>query len=145
MKRRLNWILPTAAAALLATACGSDNSGLSGGAAGTSGTAGTNVPGTPTGGSGGKGTTTTTSDICSGKGPIVTIPGKTTSGSYQTCTGSIAETRFVNALCTCKNASITGYIRTRAFDSAQGTSVDLGGSVGINGAYLNSYGFTDVG
>ena len=145
MTRRLNWILPTAAAALLATACGSDNSGLSGGAAGTSGTAGTSVPGTPTGGSGGKGTTTTTSDICSGKGPIVTIPGKTTSGSYQTCTGSIAETRFVNALCTCKNASITGYLRTRAFDSAQGTSVDLGGSVGINGAYLNSYGFTDVG
>jgi hypothetical protein len=110
------------------------------------GSAGAIASGTSTGGtSGGKGNTTTASDICSGKGPIVTIPGKTTSGSYQTCTGRIAETRFVNALCTCKNASIAGYLRTRAFDSAHGTSVDQGGSVGINQSYLNSAGFSDIG
>ncbi len=121
MRQGLSLILTTAAVALFTTACptvGPVNSGGSGNPA---------------------------SDICSGKGPIVTIPGATTTGTYNTCTGQIAETRFVNALCTCNDAHINGYLRTRAFDSAQGTTPDLGGSVGINQTYLNAAGFTDVG
>jgi hypothetical protein len=147
MRHGTNWILAAAAAALLTSACGTDDSGIaSGSGAQSAAGAGGHLGGAAgAGGGSGKGTTATASDICSGKGPIVTIPGPKTTGSYQTCTGSIAETRFVNALCTCKNASVTGYLRTRAFDSAQGTSVDLGGSVGINGTYLNSVGFSDIG
>lgn len=142
-----------AAAALLAAACGVDNDGVgeSSGTGGGSGSGGKSTAGgsgkngtAGTGGTGDKGGASS-SDICSGKGPIVTIPGPTSSGSYQTCTGRIAETHFVNALCTCKNASITGYLRTRAFDSSTAMTADLGGSVGINQTYLNSAGFTDVG
>src|SRR5512140_920494 len=145
MKHGLDWISAAVAAALLTAACGVDDQGMSGGTGGTAGSQSGKGGSNGKGGSPGGGSSGTASDICSGKGPIVTIPGTTTTGSYQTCTGRIAETRFVNALCTCKNASITGYLRTQAFDSAQGLTPDLGGSVGINQTYLNSVGFTDVG
>jgi hypothetical protein len=118
---------------MLLGACGSnapDTTGTSG--KGGSGSAGNWTPTSPA------------SDICSGKGPIVTIPGTTVSGSYQTCTGRIAESHFSNALCTCQNANIDGYLNSRAFNSKQGSSVDAGGSVGINQAYVTA-GFTDVG
>jgi hypothetical protein len=120
----------------------------------TSGSATVSILGIPISGIGNKGATNTngnnnpvsgSADLCGGKGPIVTIPGTTTTVAYDTCTGRIAETRFVNALCTCKNASITGYLRTRAFDSKKGMTEEAGGSVGINHTYLNSAGFTDVG
>jgi hypothetical protein len=141
MRKALNWITGLAAGAMLLSACGSnlpDPAGAS--TAGNSGSGGS-------GGSGAAGNWTPTapsSSICSGKGPIVIIPATTVSGSYQTCTGSIAESHFSNALCTCKDANVAGYLRSRAFDSKKGTSVDLGGSVGINQTYVTA-GFTDVG
>jgi len=102
----------------------------------------------PVGGSSGKSSSASSSaanDICSGKGPVVTIPATTTTSSYKTCTGKLAETHFVSALCTCENATVAGYLRTRAFNSKQGTSLDLGGSVGVNQTYAITEGFTDVG
>jgi hypothetical protein len=139
MRNALNWITGLAAGTVLLTACGS-------GLPGPGGTSGNPSAGGTSGGGAATGSTSTgpSSGICSGKGPIVTIPGTTVSGSYQTCTGSIAETHFSNALCTCKNANVAGYLRSRAFNSKKGTSVDLGGSVGINQTYVTA-GFTDVG
>lgn len=145
MKRAFNWILVVGASTLFAAACGVDDSGTQGTANGQGGTAVTSGGSGSSGGGASNGTPSAAADICSGKGPIVTVPGGSGTGSYQTCTGRIAETHFVGALCTCKNASITGYLRTRAFDSSKNTSSDLGGTVGINGTYLNSAGFTDVG
>jgi hypothetical protein len=132
-----------AAAGLLAAGCSTDNEGIGGSTSAGGASGGTGKGSVTSGGGGGK--TGASADLCSGKGPIVTVPGTTGTASYQTCTGRIAETHFVNALCTCKNASITGYLRTRAFDSSQSMTADLGGSVGINQTYLNSAGFTDVG
>jgi hypothetical protein len=133
MRQTLPWITGLAAGTLLLGACGSNGPDPAGsGGKGGSGSAGNWTP------------TASPSDICSGKGPIVTIPATTVSGSYQTCTGRIAESHFANALCTCENANVAGYLRSRAFDSKKGTSVDLGGSVGINQTYVTA-GFTDVG
>ena len=140
MRHKLSLITGLAASAMLLAACGSSTP--------TQGT-GQNV--NNTGGSGSKGSsadnwtqTAPASSLCSGKGTIVTIPATTVSGSYQTCTGRIAESHFMNALCTCQDAHVAGYLRSRAFNSKKGTSVDLGGSVGINQTYVTA-GFTDVG
>jgi hypothetical protein len=51
----------------------------------------------------------------------------------------------VSALCTCENATVAGYLRTRAFNSKKGTTLDLGGSVGVNQTYAITEGYTDVG
>lgn len=91
-------------------------------------------------------TTSAAADVCSGKGPVVTIPG--TAGTIDMCTGSLAETRFLNALCTCNDATVAGYLRTRGFDSRRGPSSSTnigGGSVGINHDYVITTGYTDVG
>ena len=144
MRHTLSWITGLAAGAVLMAAC-DDSSGIgSASTAGKSGKSGNNgVSGS--GGSGsGNWTPSPSSDVCSGKGPIVTIPATTVSGAYQTCTGRIAESHFSNALCTCENANVAGYLRSRAFDSKKGTSVDLGGSVGINQTCVTA-GFADVG
>jgi len=133
----LDRVSPTASAALLATACGEvDYPGTWSGRGGKGGNAGTGVPGCPSGGSGGEPSSTAAFDLCSDKETIVTIPGKTTTGSNQACMGSIAKTRSVSAPCARNNADPTGYLRTRAFDSTfdstKSTSVTLGGgSVGI--------------
>jgi hypothetical protein len=129
---------------------GAGGTGGKGGSSGVSGTGGANGKGGVSGAGGadskgGSSGTSTTADLCSGRSPIVTIPGTTATTSVQTCTGRIAETHFVNALCTCENASVAGYLKTRSFDSTKSTTPDLGGSVGINQTYLNSAGFTDVG
>jgi hypothetical protein len=151
------------AVAILLAGCDTSSAGLKtgtggkitsvGGAGGGSSTAGgaadssaTTVTGGNTGSTGGAaGSTTASNDVCSGKGPVVTIPATTATTSYQTCTGRIAETRFINALCTCEDTTVAGYLKSRAFNSTKGTSLDMGGSVGINRMYAASAGFTDVG
>ena len=52
-------------------------------------------------------------------------------GSYKICTSQIATTLFDNALCTCDDAEIAGYLQTTAFSSAGGNSPG-GAAVGIN-------------
>lgn len=141
MKNVAFWAL---AAATLVAACDSPKLGGGGPDGGIGGKGGTTLPGAGTGGTSGSGSSAPTS-FCSGKGPIVTVTDSTTSSSYQTCTGRIAETKFTNALCTCNDASVAGYLRTRSFDSAKQTSPDLGGSVGVNKTYIISAGYTDIG
>lgn len=87
--------------------------------------------------------------FCEGGGAVVKVPGQR-EVVYETCTGDLAETIFTNALCTCNNAQLAGYLRTRGFDSREGAFVDdddFGGGapVGINNAYTIGAGFTDVG
>lgn len=139
MRNAFSWITALAAGAALLTACDSNPSGHAGVSTGTGGSK------SGSGGVAGNWTPTApSSSICSGKGPVVTVPGTTVTGSYQTCTGRIAESHFMNALCTCEEAHVAGYLRSRAFNSKASTSVALGGSVGINGTYVTA-GFTDVG
>jgi len=75
----------------------------------------------------------------------VTVSDGATSTTFETCTGRIAETKFLNALCTCNDATVAGYLKTRSFDSVRGGPTDTGGSVGINHIYANTTGYTDVG
>jgi hypothetical protein len=86
-------------------------------------------------------------DFCRGHGPIVEVP-RRGGAAYETCSGRIAEAHFQNALCTCRNASLAGYLRVRGFDSRNGAYVegeDEGGAaVGINGSYALTAGYTDV-
>ena len=87
--------------------------------------------------------------FCAGGGALVKVPGERRV-EYETCTGDLAETVFTNALCTCGDAQLAGYLRTRGFDSREGAFVDdddFGGGapVGINGAYTLGAGYTDVG
>ncbi|MFZ5891388.1 MAG: DUF7305 domain-containing protein [Myxococcota bacterium] len=106
-------------------------------AAGTSASAGRSAGNAGTGGGG----------FCAGTGPVVTIPGSNGT-TTTTCTGSIAETKFLNALCTCNNATVAGYLKTRGFDSRRGPSSSTnqgGGSVGINNNYAITTGYTDIG
>lgn len=84
-------------------------------------------------------------DFCSGKGPIVTLADPASAQTYETCSGRIAAGKFLNALCTCSNATVAGYLKTRSFDSVKGGPTDTGGSVGINEQYSITSGFTDVG
>jgi hypothetical protein len=106
--------------------------------------------GLTTKGSGGAKATNATSGtpgtgFCSGNGPIVTVTNAATSGTIETCTGRIAETRFMNALCTCNDATVAGYLKTSSFDSVKRGPTDTGGSVGINNTYSITTGYTDVG
>lgn len=70
--------------------------------------------------------------------------------SFQTCSGAIAAARFTNALCTCNNASVDGFLKTRGFDSERDPNgVNNGGAaVAINNAYTNlalsAVGYTEV-
>jgi hypothetical protein len=81
--------------------------------------------------------------FCMGMGPPV-IVGDSTTGT-ETCAGSIATRVFDHALCTCSDANIVGYLRTRSFDSGMGLGeVEAGGPVGINRDYLTG-GYADVG
>jgi hypothetical protein len=148
-------ISPWIAAAVgltLSSACGSASSdgpdgpaGSSGGALGSGSGGGGPAAGTPSTAGKGSGSAGSAS-FCAGTGPVVTLPGPT--GSATTCTGSIAETKFLNALCTCNNATVAGYLKTRGFDSRQGafgSGTQGGGSVGINHDYAITTGYTDVG
>lgn len=84
-------------------------------------------------------------DFCSGQGPIVTLPNPEAGQTRDVCSGQLAAGKFLNALCTCQNATVAGYLKTRSFDSVRGGPTDTGGSVGINAAYSITSGYTDVG
>lgn len=97
-----------------------------------------NAPGDPAG------------EFCAGSGPILEHPDRR-EVVRPTCAGDVAEIVFANALCTCEDARLAGYLRTRGFDSRDGALGDDddpgsgGAPVGMNGDYLPSAGFTDVG
>jgi len=81
--------------------------------------------------------------FCMGMGPAV-IVGDATVGT-DTCAGAIASRVFDNAICTCQNANVAGYLRTRSFDSGMGTMDRAAGApVGIDGDYLTG-GYADIG
>jgi hypothetical protein len=75
--------------------------------------------------------------FCAGQGaPIVVGDGVTT---REECTGAIAERVFSHALCTCEDADIFGYLRTRSFHSRNDpTIVEAGAPVGVNERYLTA-------
>ena len=96
------------------------------------------------GGDGGMIHTNADADFCNGKGPLVMVgDGQTT---QTLCTGQIAQATFQNALCTCNNAELAGYLLTRGMNSTNpADNSDGGASVGINNSYAISAGFSDVG
>ena len=84
--------------------------------------------------------------FCNGTGPVVQLPGM--QGSYTECTSQIASTLFENALCTCDDVHVAGYLETTAFNSLGGADaggVPLGAAVGVNNAYSISAGYTQIG
>jgi hypothetical protein len=91
-----------------------------------------------------------TAKCVTGLPEIKAVSKTTTNNSYQTCAGVIAENKFTNALCTCHDASIQGYLKTDGFDSVKDpTGKDNGGAaVAINNSYINkiltSSGYTEV-
>lgn len=90
------------------------------------------------------------SSQCDAVGPVVTLTDRNGAGTYETCTGRIAASYFLNALCSCNSAALGNYLETRGFDSSRGPYEpeqpdDSGASVGVNGNYQLGYGYTDVG
>jgi len=84
--------------------------------------------------------------FCNGSGPVVQLPGS--NGSYSECTSQIASGLFENALCTCDDAHIAGYLHTTSFNSlasADGGNGATGAAVGINNTFDVSAGYTQVG
>jgi hypothetical protein len=84
--------------------------------------------------------------FCNGTGPVVQLP--SSQGSYDICTSQLGSTLFENALCTCDDAHIAGYLQTTAFNSLggpDGGNTPSGAAVGINNAYSISAGYTHVG
>ncbi|MBI5481837.1 MAG: hypothetical protein HY906_23475 [Deltaproteobacteria bacterium] len=88
-----------------------------------------------------------TIDFCGTSGPIISVGDGV--NVYEVCTNQIAENVFRNALCTCNNVTLAGYLETHSFDSnlgpPGGSLDDSGGAVGINNHYSLSAGYTNVG
>jgi hypothetical protein len=81
--------------------------------------------------------------FCMGMGPAV-IVGDSIAGT-DTCAGTIATRVFDNAICSCTDANVVGYLRTRSFHSGMGAMEEAAGApVGINGGYTTG-GYADVG
>jgi len=81
--------------------------------------------------------------FCMGMGPAV-IVGDAALGTAS-CAGAIAARVFNNAVCSCENTNVVGYLRTRSFDSGLGTSDTAAGApVGVNRQYTTG-GYADVG
>src|SRR5262245_41280044 len=59
------------------------------------------------------------------------------------CASSVAAETFTSALCSCEDANITGYLRTRGRRSGSGEELP-GGNVGVNRDYVTA-GYADVG
>jgi len=96
------------------------------------------------------------------QGPATVSPGTTNGAGYATdpggdllasepqvggaCASSVAAEVFTSALCSCEDARIAGYLRTRSFRSSDGPNApeELGGSVGINRDY-DTAGYADIG
>ncbi len=79
--------------------------------------------------------------FCNQTGPTVQLPGM--NGNYDECTAQIAATLFENALCTCNDAEVAGYLHTSGINSNTGAAA--GAPVGINHDYKISAGYTDIG
>lgn len=85
----------------------------------------------------------TREEFCMGAGPPVIVGDS--SMSTDTCAGAIATRVFDNALCSCEDTNIVGYLVTRSFDSGMGTGDDdYGAPVGVNRNYITG-GYADVG
>ncbi|MCC6877573.1 MAG: hypothetical protein IT378_24915 [Sandaracinaceae bacterium] len=81
--------------------------------------------------------------FCMGQGPAVIVGDAT--ASTDTCAGAIASRVFSNSICSCTDANVAGYMRTRSFDSGMGMSDTAAGApVGINRDYTTG-GYADVG
>jgi hypothetical protein len=82
--------------------------------------------------------------FCMGRGPAVVVGDTTTSTG--TCAGAIASRVFDSAMCTCTDATVIGYLRTRSFDSMSMMPMDMsvGAPVGIDNQD-NTGGYTDIG
>ena len=81
--------------------------------------------------------------FCMGRGPVVTVGDSTM--TTETCAGAIASRVFDNAICSCMDTNVAGYMRTRSFDSGMGMmDTAAGAPVGINGNYTTG-GYADVG
>lgn len=80
---------------------------------------------------------------CEGGGPPVQFDWD---GVQDRCSGEVAEAAFRWAMCSCSSTSLTGGLKTDAFDSLQGPYVPgaLGGGVGINGSLKSTQAF-DIG
>jgi hypothetical protein len=79
--------------------------------------------------------------------PSVSTSGAGTSGDR--CTGQIASQLFRYALCACDTVSLSGALRTAAFDSSKGPftpggAMQTGASVGVNQT-LSAVGTMDIG
>lgn len=101
-------------------------------------------PGTPTGERPGP---SESADGCPPGGPIVDIPDLRGTVTVDACTGAVAERVFGNAICSCGDTTVAGFLHTRSFDSADGDPAvldDSGGPVGVNRTYVTS-GYADVG
>jgi hypothetical protein len=72
-------------------------------------------------------------DYCKGQGPPILVGDQ--GGTQATCSGSVAETTFRYALCTCDEYVASNALTTDSFDSAKGPYMTGGksGSIGING------------
>lgn len=87
-------------------------------------------------------------DFCEGTGALVKFESQVI--TRETCAGEIAEMVFRQALCACGDVQTAGYLRTRGYDSREQAAPgdddeSYGGSVGINGTYKASAGYTNVG
>jgi hypothetical protein len=84
--------------------------------------------------------------FCQGSGPVITVG--TGTATHDECTGQLAEITFLNALCTCHDTNVAGYLLTTGFNSQLGPydPADAGGgTVGVNNAFAVGVGDTDVG
>lgn len=79
----------------------------------------------------------TTTATCAGGGPPVVVDGVDADGE---CAGGIAETTFRWAVCSCGYLELHNPLLTDAYDSTAGpyTPGQLGGGVGVNGAFTNT-------
>jgi hypothetical protein len=92
----------------------------------------------------------TRDQYCSGRGSVIKVPGASAGTTRDVCTGTVARQRFKNALCTCEDLDLKGYLNTGSFSAskdAPGTFTKSGGSVGVNGSvgWLISAGDFDIG
>ncbi len=95
-----------------------------GGAAGSTGIGGF----TSLGGFGGMGGGGGFVGFCDGSGPPIELD------ILGGCTGDVASSVFLFAICSCSDIKLQNSLQTDSFDSSQGPDVKHNGSVGLNGA-----------
>lgn len=82
--------------------------------------------------------------FCAGDGPIVVVG----DGETAVCTGTVAESSFRNALCSCQDYVSSFPLTTDSFDSSRGpytpADAETGANVGVNGNW-NSTARSEIG